>query len=87
MTVRNNGPSVATGVILSDAIPSVLGSVTATPSQGSACLVSQVRVICQLGTLAVNSTATVTVTGTATQVGTLVNAASVAGQRAGPEPR
>ena len=77
MVVTNNGPSLATGVKLSDPLPEGLTYVSSTASQGTASFTG-VTVTANLGTLAKGASATVTVNVTATRAGRFVNTASVA---------
>jgi uncharacterized repeat protein (TIGR01451 family) len=81
MTVKNLGPiNSATGTALTDTLPSGMVFVSATATQGSLVtppVDSGGIVTANLGTLALNATATVTVTVKATQAGTLVNTATV----------
>lgn len=58
--VANNGPSVATGVVVIDRVGSGLQILSANPSQGS-CNVSGQLVGCQLGSVAVGGGATITI--------------------------
>ena len=51
VTIINRGPSVATGVVLTDDLPSSIAFVSVTPSQGR-CSRILGRVTCSLGTLA-----------------------------------
>jgi uncharacterized repeat protein (TIGR01451 family) len=85
IVVKDNGPSAATGVTLTDTLPT--GNVSyqsATPSQGT-CSASGATVTCPLGSLAVAGTATVTVRVTATKEGKNVqNKASATGGQ--PDP-
>ncbi len=76
VTVANLGPATATGVVLTDTLPSgaVLGS--ATPSQGT-CAGSG-PLVCNLGVIANGGSATVIVTLAPTVAGTARNTATVA---------
>jgi uncharacterized repeat protein (TIGR01451 family) len=86
ITVRNNGPSTATGIGLDDPIPTGLEQVgNASPSQGT-CVAG--LVVCDLGSLAPNATATVTVTVRATSAAagkTITNIATAQSSGA-PDP-
>ncbi|HJQ36600.1 MAG TPA: IPTL-CTERM sorting domain-containing protein [Thermoanaerobaculia bacterium] len=76
LTVTNNGPSPATNVIVTDTLPASLQFVSATLSQGTCNNANPLS--CNLGTLAVNASATITlnvlVVGTS---GTITNTANV----------
>ena len=76
VTVVNNGPAEATGVVVSDALPAGLTLVSATPSVGAYSVASGSW---DVGTLANGATATLTITATVapgTGGQTLVNVAS-----------
>jgi uncharacterized repeat protein (TIGR01451 family) len=80
VTVRNDGPAVATGVTLVDTLPDVT-FVSSTPSLGS-CVrsgkgKSAVELTCELGGLASGQTATVSIVVSPTREGTIANSATV----------
>jgi uncharacterized repeat protein (TIGR01451 family) len=81
MTVKNqNTPINATGVALTDSLPSDMTFVSATTSQGSLVtppVGSAGIVTANIGTLAPNATATVTITVKGTAAGTFTNTATV----------
>ncbi|MFN7944385.1 MAG: IPT/TIG domain-containing protein [Blastocatellia bacterium] len=77
MTVYNNGPtSTATGVVLTDTLPTGTTFVSATPTSGN-CSVSSGVVTCNLGNIP--SSAGVTIVVTPTTAGKLTNSISVTG--------
>ncbi|MFJ8013799.1 hypothetical protein [Streptomyces sp. NPDC096339] len=82
VTVRNNGPTAADAVVLSDDLPANARFVSAAPSQGT-CQVppagSTNSVTCSLGTLASGATATtqIVVTVRTARGGTVTNTATV----------
>jgi uncharacterized repeat protein (TIGR01451 family) len=80
-TVKNNGPSGATGVVATLTLPSGLTLVSATPSQGSACS-GTTTISCSLGTIANNGTATVSVVAQPTAPGGYPLTASVSASSA-----
>jgi len=77
--VTNNGPSPATNVVLTDALPTEVSFDSATPSQGSVSE-SGGTVTANLGSLASGASATVTIVATVADsaLGTITNTASVA---------
>jgi uncharacterized repeat protein (TIGR01451 family) len=77
-SVVNRGPSPATGVILTDALPSGVSFVSAASSQGSYSASNGV-VTFSLGALSSNATATATVTTRAQSVGVFSNVGNVVG--------
>jgi uncharacterized repeat protein (TIGR01451 family) len=82
--VTNNGPSAATAVVLHDALPAGLDSVST--DQGI-CVVSVGAIDCPVGNLAVGASFTVEVTGTVKPgQDELVNRASATGAENDPDP-
>ncbi|HYE16327.1 MAG TPA: carboxypeptidase regulatory-like domain-containing protein [Pyrinomonadaceae bacterium] len=82
MTVKNAGPSVATGVTLTDALPAGMTFVSATTSRGTLstpAVGSGGTVTADLGSMGLNATATVTVTVAVTTHGKFTNTATVTG--------
>jgi uncharacterized repeat protein (TIGR01451 family) len=76
LTVHNNGGLEATGVTVTDNLPSGLTYQSATPSQGS-CSEASGAVACSLGGLVNGADATIDIAVTAQTVGTITNTASV----------
>ena len=73
----------ATGVTITDALPGGLNLTSATSSQGSCS--GSTTVVCALGQLAPEATATVTIAGTAQGAQPLVNTALVSGDQPDPD--
>lgn len=85
VVVTNDGPSNATGVVLTDVLPASLVLVSATTTQGAGCT-GTATLTCDLGTIPNGSAATVTVVATATAPGTVTNTATVTGNEPDPNP-
>ena len=83
LTVTNRGPSPATGVTVTDALPAGVTVGTVVASQGS-CALAGATVTCALGTVAANAAATVTITATREVPEPISNTASVTGTE--PDP-
>jgi uncharacterized repeat protein (TIGR01451 family) len=75
ITVKNNGGSNASGVILNDQLPKAAGFGSVSTSQGS-CTRTKTSVTCNLRSLASGATATVTIVVKPTKKGTITNTAS-----------
>ncbi|WP_431070875.1 DUF7507 domain-containing protein [Microbacterium phyllosphaerae] len=86
IVVTNNGPSPASAVAISDALPAGLRTPT-TPTAG--CTITAAQLDCAVGTLAVGATFTATVSGTvdpAIATPTLSNTATVTSTTPDPDP-
>jgi uncharacterized repeat protein (TIGR01451 family) len=89
ITVSNFGPGVATGVTISDPVPSEVSFVSATSSAGTAsCSLQNTpggpTVVCNLGSLAPGGTAQATIIVTVNQAGNISNTGTVTGNE--PDP-
>jgi len=76
LTVTNEGPSIVSGLAISDPLPAALNYISASSTLG-ACSFSNGVVTCSAGILTNNFGLTVTITGNASASGDLVNTASL----------
>ena len=83
--VRNNGPSAATGVQMIDTLPVDVGFTAATTTQGT-CSPQGTSVVCVIGNLAVNGTATITIEVVPTIASAITNRAIVNGNNFDSNP-
>ncbi|MBV9179776.1 MAG: DUF11 domain-containing protein, partial [Acidobacteria bacterium] len=75
VTVTNNGPSGATGVVLTDTLPNGLTFVSSTATQGSCS--GTAPITCNLGTILSQANAVVTITATPSAPGSYTDSAVV----------
>jgi aldose sugar dehydrogenase len=80
--VTNNGPTPATNVVLSDALPAGVTLNSANASQGSCTGTSMI--VCSLGSISVGSSVVATISITPTAAGVLTNSMSVDGNEIDP---
>jgi peptide/nickel transport system permease protein len=85
--IINRGPSDASGVVVTDTLPSDMSLVSATSSQGAGCGASGATVVCELGTLPKGASATITIVLTVdpATTGTVTHTATVASRVADPD--
>lgn len=86
VSIHNNGPGPASGVVVSNILPSAVTFVGAHPSQGSCQVIGSDYVICSLGDLLSGQSATVTLTVVPTMLGNYFNTATACGNEADPHP-
>ena len=79
MVVTNNGPSTATGVKITDPMPTGNTFVSVTTTKGT-CTGGAI-LTCNLGTMAAGESVTITLVTTPTQAGVQTNTAAVSGDR------
>jgi uncharacterized repeat protein (TIGR01451 family) len=82
IVVKNNGTGSASGVVMSDPLPTSLSLLSATSTLGSC----SGNVSCTIDTLAKNQSATITIKATATTAGTVTNTATVSANEPDPKP-
>lgn len=83
LTARNNGPTAATSVVLTDTLPAGVTLVSASASQGSCSGSAPVR--CALGSLVQGAEARVAIAITAGAAGTITNQARVSAAEPDPD--
>lgn len=83
VTIVNNGPSQATGVVVNDLLPGGYAFVSATPSTGS---YNSGTGVWTVGTMNPSVPETLTITATVQASGATLNTATVSGDEDDPEP-
>jgi uncharacterized repeat protein (TIGR01451 family) len=86
ITATNNGPAAATSVTVTDVPPSGVTFVSATSPQGTCTTDALGQVICDLGLLASNATATITLVVTPPATGDITNITTVSALNVDPNP-
>jgi uncharacterized repeat protein (TIGR01451 family) len=87
LLVRNDGPSDAQSVVVTDTAGAGLTLLSASGGKGTSCSVSDSRATCRLGTLPAGGTAQVLVSARADQAGELTNVATVDSPTEDPDRR
>ncbi len=82
LTVTNNGPNNATGVVVNDPLPAGLNYQSSSATQGS---YNSGTGVWTIGNLAVNQTVTLNITALVTSVGQITNIANVTGNEIDPD--
>lgn len=82
ITINNQGPANATGVVVTDTLPANVDFVSAVPDQGSCSQPGAVN--CNLGTINSGNSANITITVTPRAAGSITNQVSVTGIEADP---
>ncbi len=82
LTVTNNGPSNATGVVVVDTLPADVSYI----SDDSGCTIVGQVVTCALGTVLTSSPETVVINVMATTQGTVIHTATVSANEHDPDP-
>ena len=86
ITATNQGPAAATSVIVTDVPPSGVTFVSAISSQGSCITDALGQVICDLGLLASNATASISLVVTPHATGVITNITTVSALNVDPNP-
>ena len=81
LTARNNGPSTATQVVITDSLPTTVTYLSSSSTQGT-CSRSGQLVTCAIGTMAAGATVTVTIRVRPLQPGTILNTTQIVGAQA-----
>jgi uncharacterized repeat protein (TIGR01451 family) len=85
LTVKNNGPTTASGVAVSDPMPAGVTPNSATTTTGS-CTVAAPNVNCALGDMLNGAIATITITATTSGTGSVTNTGTVSSSTFDPNP-
>ena len=80
LTVRNNGPDTATGVVVADPLPGSVSFASVKTTQGTC--TGGILIRCELGTMKSGSVVVITITVTPRQPGIVFNRATVVGNEA-----
>jgi uncharacterized repeat protein (TIGR01451 family) len=80
LVLTNNGPSTATGVVVTDPLPENFSLVSATSTQGPC--TGTTTVTCTIGTMLSGASVTITIRGFATSPGTMTNTATASANEA-----